>query len=513
MSKYLDLNGLSTLWGKIKGKFVTEADFNYYVQVFRAIIDREFATKDELDSGLSSKQNALGINPNTGSANKFLNQQGQFATVETDLSAYAKKADIPTTLPASDVKAWAKADSKPTYTKDEIGLGNVDNTADSAKDVKHAKSADSVAWSGVSGKPTIPDVNDSVITVNQGGNKIASFSLNQKTGATINLPEGKAYSNATQTSDGLMSSADKKKLDGMGTGGFLTQEDADKRYMAKEHVIVTMTTTVGSVEGLKVHVQDSSGNEIPIQADLTWKGTAIEFDISAGVAYKIVGDTLSVSGYAVNRPETTIRVSSAGSTNNVTLAYNPQKLNPGVYIETLDGKAVTADQYSGGLYKDNPNVNSILVVTSSWTGRILPDTDLISKKLTCDAYSGKNASLTMSTSESSALQDMNGVGNTECALKILDKSYLDSPAKYAYEKIFRSGMHGYHPSLGELKMIYDNRKEVNKCLKKLIGQDGIGNILFMSSTLYDYYDVWCYGALATYMTTGSKLNIIILSYF
>lgn len=133
MSKYLDLNGLSTLWGKIKAKF---------------------ATKDELNSGLSSKQNALGINPNTGSANKFLNQQGQFATVETDLSAYAKKADIPTTLPASDVKAWAKAETKPAYTKSEVGLGNVDNTADSAKDVKHAKSADSVAWSGVTGKPT-----------------------------------------------------------------------------------------------------------------------------------------------------------------------------------------------------------------------------------------------------------------------------------------------------------------------------------------------------------------------
>lgn len=131
MSKYLDLNGLSTLWGKIKDKFVTKTDFN---------------------SAMSQKQNSLGINP-TGSANKFLNQQGSFVSVETDLSAYAKKTDIPTTLPASDVKAWAKADSKPSYTKSEVGLGNVDNTADSAKDVKHAKSADSVAWSGVTGKP------------------------------------------------------------------------------------------------------------------------------------------------------------------------------------------------------------------------------------------------------------------------------------------------------------------------------------------------------------------------
>ena len=35
----------------------------------------------------------------------------------------------PTTLPASDVSAWAKASSKPSYTKSEIGLGNVTNDA------------------------------------------------------------------------------------------------------------------------------------------------------------------------------------------------------------------------------------------------------------------------------------------------------------------------------------------------------------------------------------------------
>lgn len=41
----------------------------------------------------------------------------------------------PTTLPASDVSNWAKAATKPTYTADEIGLGNVVNTGDSATPV------------------------------------------------------------------------------------------------------------------------------------------------------------------------------------------------------------------------------------------------------------------------------------------------------------------------------------------------------------------------------------------
>lgn len=49
----------------------------------------------------------------------------------------------PTTLPASDVSAWAKAATKPSYTKSEVGLGNVDNTADEDKSVKYATSAGS----------------------------------------------------------------------------------------------------------------------------------------------------------------------------------------------------------------------------------------------------------------------------------------------------------------------------------------------------------------------------------
>lgn len=49
--------------------------------------------------------------------------------------------DFPSSMPASDVYAWAKAASKPSYTKSEVGLGNVDNTADANKSVKYATTA------------------------------------------------------------------------------------------------------------------------------------------------------------------------------------------------------------------------------------------------------------------------------------------------------------------------------------------------------------------------------------
>lgn len=47
-------------------------------------------------------------------------------------------SDFPASMPASDVKAWAKAATKPSYTKAEVGLGSVDNTGDSAKNVSSA---------------------------------------------------------------------------------------------------------------------------------------------------------------------------------------------------------------------------------------------------------------------------------------------------------------------------------------------------------------------------------------
>lgn len=61
--------------------------------------------------------------------------------------------DFPTSMPASDVSAWAKAATKPSYTKAEVGLSNVDNTADKDKSVKYAASAGS-ATTGLNGVST-----------------------------------------------------------------------------------------------------------------------------------------------------------------------------------------------------------------------------------------------------------------------------------------------------------------------------------------------------------------------
>ena len=93
--------------------------------------------------------------PHMGTSSSRVYMQTGWDNDRQGWKAIAWTSDIPTSLPASDVYDWAKASTKPSYTKSEVGLGNVDNTADANKSVKYANSAGSVAWSNVTNKPNM----------------------------------------------------------------------------------------------------------------------------------------------------------------------------------------------------------------------------------------------------------------------------------------------------------------------------------------------------------------------
>jgi hypothetical protein len=75
-----------------------------------------------------------------GLGNVTNNAQWHAGSHPTTIAGYGI-TDIPTSLPASDVYAWAKAANKPGYSKAEIGLGNVDNTSDNNKPISLAVQA------------------------------------------------------------------------------------------------------------------------------------------------------------------------------------------------------------------------------------------------------------------------------------------------------------------------------------------------------------------------------------
>lgn len=82
------------------------------------------SVKDFLDfTGLSIFYNQL--NNRFATKDDVNKAQPDWDTIDETASSYIKNK--PDSLPASDVSAWAKLDTKPSYTKSEIGLSNVPN--------------------------------------------------------------------------------------------------------------------------------------------------------------------------------------------------------------------------------------------------------------------------------------------------------------------------------------------------------------------------------------------------
>jgi len=97
-------------------------------------------------AGNSAKVNGHTVNSDVPSGAKFTdtNTWRPLGTGGDDACA-GNDSRLSNARPASDVYAWAKASTKPTYNKAEVGLGNVDNTADSVKSVNYATSAGNAA--------------------------------------------------------------------------------------------------------------------------------------------------------------------------------------------------------------------------------------------------------------------------------------------------------------------------------------------------------------------------------
>ena len=151
-----------------------------------------------------------------------------------------------TKLPTSVTSAQALADAlgslafKNSLGKGDVGLGNVDNTADSAKSVKYATSAGSAAnvtsggvgsvdigrhvWFSDSATETNRNHNDNfkynpvtnMLTTNISGNAASASSVawGNVTGKPSTFsPSSHGHSAATASASGFMSNTDKAKLD------------------------------------------------------------------------------------------------------------------------------------------------------------------------------------------------------------------------------------------------------------------------------------------------------------
>lgn len=133
---------LETKVDKVEGKQLSTEDFTAALKTSLESLPEEISGKYVKPSeGIPKTDLSLEVQESLNKADSAL--QGISSKVDNsayseDKETFALKTEIPTTLPASDVSAWAKESTKPTYTATEIGLDQVNNTSDINKPISTA---------------------------------------------------------------------------------------------------------------------------------------------------------------------------------------------------------------------------------------------------------------------------------------------------------------------------------------------------------------------------------------
>lgn len=133
---------LGTKVDKVEGKQLSTEDFTAALKTSLESLPKEISgkyvkpsegiPKTDLSSEVQESLNKA------DSAIQDISSKVDNSAYSEDKKNFALKTEIPTTLPASDVSAWAKESTKPTYTATEIGLDQVNNTSDMDKPVSTA---------------------------------------------------------------------------------------------------------------------------------------------------------------------------------------------------------------------------------------------------------------------------------------------------------------------------------------------------------------------------------------
>lgn len=133
---------LGTKVDKVEGKQLSTEDFTAALKTSLESLPEEISgkyvkpsegiPKTDLSSEVQESLNKA------DSAIQDISSKVDNSAYSEDKKNFALKTEIPTTLPASDVSAWAKESTKPTYTATEIGLDQVNNTSDINKPISTA---------------------------------------------------------------------------------------------------------------------------------------------------------------------------------------------------------------------------------------------------------------------------------------------------------------------------------------------------------------------------------------
>lgn len=299
-----------------------------------------------------------------------VNVQSDWNVTNTASDAYIKNK--PTSMPASDVYAWAKASTKPSYSWTEItnkptfatvatsgsysDLSNKPSTATASAN-GFMSSTDKSKLDGIAtgaNNYSLPVATSSV----RGGVKIGYTSTGKNYAVQlsneqmyVNVPwQNTTYSNATTTTAGLMSATDKTKLDGIATG-------------ANNYSLPTASST--TLGGIKVGTNLSISNGVLSATNTTY---SVATTTTNGLMSS--ADKIKLNGIAASANKYTLPTASDSTLGGVKVSGN------GLYMyydylrakecQALDNNGYLTDFTTTDVGNLNDTIGSNIGAISNW---------------------------------------------------------------------------------------------------------------------------------------------------
>ena len=177
--------------------------------------------------------------------------------------------------------------------------------------------------------------------------------------------------------------------------------------------------------------------------------------------------------------------------NNVTLSrvmYNNKKIYPSssdeVYILDTDGLLYKSEDWD---VANNNKAVGVAIISDKYKF-------VISKVNSDEGMDwGINSDVPgcfISENSSTAIQDFNGKNNTNAIISALGTDGTAANYCRSTPNLFPDNRQGYLPSLGELKVINNNKAEVEAYMSLIGGDNFRNNNWYWSSSLYDSSIAW-----------------------
>lgn len=294
MSKYLDENGLTYLWSKIKGTFVAQ-------QSGKGLSTNDYTTaeKNKL-AGLSNYTHPSYTSKTNGLYKITVDEKGHVSSTKDVVKSDITALGIPSqdTTYSDMTGATATTDGtnglvpKPPKGYQGAYLRG-DGVWQFPKDTKYDPvtttkdglmiASDKVKLDGIETganryvHPTYSSHNNGLykITVDSKGHVRATTAVSKADITALGIPStNTTYSTATQTVNGLMSSTDKKKLDGfLSASSYALKTDLAGLYKYKGSITSASLPTANQIVGDTYNLTDASEYG-PAGTNVAWTGEA-----------------------------------------------------------------------------------------------------------------------------------------------------------------------------------------------------------------------------------------------